>query len=40
MYTETHVVQSVAQIHRIDIVAFQIGEHDDLERRRCEDTQN
>ena len=28
----TNLIQLIAKVYRIDIVAFQVGEHDDLER--------
>ena len=27
----THLIQFVAEVYRVDIVAFKVGEHDDLD---------
>lgn len=29
-HNSTHLVQLVSQVYRIDVVAFEIGKHDDL----------
>ncbi|KAK7473046.1 hypothetical protein VKT23_001150 [Stygiomarasmius scandens] len=32
VFREDELVELIAEIYRVDVVAFQVGEHDDLER--------
>lgn len=32
---KTHLIELIAQVYRVDVIAFEVREHDDLRGRGC-----